>query len=443
MSADLAAALATVLDGATITGLRRLTAGASRETWSFDADGRALVLRRDPPEVPRPVEVRREAECFRAAARAGVPIPRLVTTGDGTDAVGSPYLIMERLAGETLPPRLLRDERYAAAREHLARDLGRTLARLHAIPPAEVPSLEPVPDPVARLRADQDAYEARPALEVAFRRLAQRSPSGRPFGVVHGDFRNGNLLIGEDGLRAVLDWELAHLGDPREDLGWLCLRTWRFGAAEEVGGFGSRDELLDGYAEVAGERPDPEAVRWWELYACVHWAVICRWQAERHLSGAERSVELAVLGRRAVEAEYDALLVLGLVDPDDPLPEVDPAPTGTDRPTVDELLEAVDGFLAEDLEAADDRSRYLARVSRTAVGIVRREERLGPGLGRLHDEALRAAGCPDDAALAAGLRAGTLDPDEPAVAAAVRSSTLTRLAVANPRHPRTRPPRSS
>lgn len=428
-------ALAEVLGGATITGLRRLTAGASRETWSFDADGRGLVLRRDPPGVPRPVGIRREAECFRAAARAGVPIPTLVATGDGSDAVGSPYLIMTRLEGETLPPRLLRDDRWAAARAGLTRELGRTLARLHAIPPHEVPSLERVDDPVARLRAECDSYgQARPALEVAFRALSAHPPSGRGPAVVHGDFRNGNLLVGEAGLRAVLDWELAHLGDPREDLGWLCLRAWRFGAAPEVGGFGSVDELLDGYAEV-GERPDPAAVRWWELYACVRWAVICRMQAQRHLGGSERSVELAVLGRRAVEAEYDALLVLGLVAPGDPLPEVPVTTTGGDRPTVDELLEAVEGFLVEELDPADDRSRYLARVARTAVGVVRREVTLGPELDRRHTEVLARVGCDDDAGLAAALRAGRLDPDDGAVAAAVRSATLTRLAVANPRYP--------
>jgi aminoglycoside phosphotransferase (APT) family kinase protein len=438
VSDELEAALSVVLDGAEITGLRRLTAGASRETWAFDADGRALVLRRDPPEVPRPVEVRREAECFRAAARAGVPIPTLVASGEG-DAVGSPYLIMERLDGETLPPRLLREERYAGARADLARELGRTLARLHAIPPAEVPSLEAVDDPLARLRAEHDAYgEPRPALEVAFRRLSEHLPSGTERAVVHGDFRNGNLLVGEDGLRAVLDWELAHLGDPREDLGWLCLRAWRFGAAEEVGGFGSVDELLDGYAELA-ERPDPAAVRWWELYACVHWAVICRMQAERHLGGSERSMEMAVLGRRVVEAEYDALLAMGLVDGS--LPAADPVPAAGDRPTVGELLDAVSGALDGELEFADDRSAYLARVARTGLGIVAREVSLGPDLRRQHAACLADAGCPDDAALAAGLREGSLDPDDGAVAAAVRSSTLTRLVVANPRYPNTRPRR--
>ncbi|GAA4901355.1 aminoglycoside phosphotransferase (APT) family kinase protein [Actinomycetospora succinea] len=431
---ELVPALAEVLGG-TVTDLRRLSAGASRETWTFEADGRRLVLRRDPPGAPRPAEMAREAECLRAAARAGLPVPPLLRAGDGTDAIGTPYLVMEHVAGESLPGRLLRDERWAAAREGMARELGRVLARIHAIDPREVPSLPTVTDPLADLRATYDGFgETRPGLEVAFRWLAAHRPPAVPPTVVHGDFRNGNLLVAPDGLAAVLDWELAHLGDPREDLGWVCTRAWRFGAQAEVGGFGSREELLAGYAEVAGAAPDTDAVRWWEVYGCVHWAVICRIQAERHLGGTERSMELAVLGRRAVEAEYDALLALGLVSGVPAVPTV-ARPTAerppAECPTVDELLEAVRGFLADELVVGDDRSRYLARVARNALGIVARELASDPSE---HRAALAAAGCADDAELGGGLRSGALDPADGPVAAAVRSAVLTRLAVANPRY---------
>ncbi|MFC5061650.1 phosphotransferase family protein [Actinomycetospora atypica] len=448
---ELAAALAAVLGARTVTGLQRITAGASRETWAFDADDRALVLRRDPPGLPQPEGMRREAECFRAAAAVGIPVPALVAAGDGSDAVGTPYLVLARLEGETLPTRLLREDRFAAARAGLARELGRVLARIHAIDPGKVPSLDRVDDRLARLRAEHDAFgEPRPAVEAGLRWLADHPPVATAPAVVHGDFRHGNLLVGEDGLRGVLDWELAHVGDPREDLGWMCARVWRFGAAPEVGGFGSREDLFAGYDEVAGAAPDPAAVHWWEVFACVHWAVICRMQAQRHLSGAEPSVELAVLGRRAVEAEHDALLLLGLVEPGTTLPD-EPCPSDsvaphpvrppTDRPTVDELLAAVEGFLVDELEPADDRSRYLARVARTSLAVVRRELALGPGLQRDHAAALARTGCHDDAELAAGLRSGTLRLDDEAVAAAVRSGTLGRLAVANPRYPITRPRR--
>ena len=236
---DLAAALAQVLGG-DVTGLHRLSAGASRETWSFALDGRALVLRRDPPGAADPVAMAREAECLRAAARAGVPVPALVAAGDGDDVTGTPHLVMAHVAGESLPPRLLRDDRYTAARAGLARELGRVLARIHGVDPAEVPTLEHVPDALATLRATHDAFgEARPALEVAFRWLADHRPPTVPPALVHGDFRHGNLLVAPDGLTAVLDWELAHVGDPREDLGWACVRAWRFGFTPEVGASGA------------------------------------------------------------------------------------------------------------------------------------------------------------------------------------------------------------
>ncbi|MDQ4115974.1 MAG: phosphotransferase family protein [Actinomycetota bacterium] len=431
---DLRPALSDVV-GAPVTDLRRLSAGASRETWSFDAGGPGLVLRRDPPGLPRPAEMAREAECLRAAAAAGVPVPALVAAGDGSGGIGTPYLVMERVEGETLPQRLLRDDRWAPVRPRLPREFGRALARIHGIDPGDVPSCEHAPDRLAALRERHDGFgEPRPALELAFRWLADHRPPDVAPALVHGDFRNGNVLIGDDGLRAVLDWELAHVGDPREDLGWVCTRAWRFGERAAVGGFGGRDELLDGYAEVAGHRPDPAAVHWWEVFGSVHWAVICRIQAERHLSGAERSLEMAVLGRRAVESEYDALLALGLVAPG-PVPPGDAGPDpGPDRPTPDELLEALAGFLADELATDDPRSRYLARVARTGVGILRREWAAGTRDREEHRRRLAGIGCADDAALAAGIRHGTIDAGDEAVADVVRRAVLARLAVANPRY---------
>lgn len=430
----LAAALSDVV-GAPVTGLRRLSAGASRETWSFDAGGRALVLRRDPPEVPRPREMALEAECLRAAAAAGVPVPAPVTVGDGTDGIGSPYLVMERVDGETLPQRLLRDERWAPVRPRLAREFGRVLARIHGIDPAGVPSCAQEADRLAVLRAQHDAFgEPRPALEVAFRWLSAHRPAPVAPAFVHGDFRNGNVMIDDDGVRAVLDWELAHVGDPREDLGWVCTRAWRFGSRAAVGGFGGLDDLLDGYAEVAGRRPDPADVHWWQVFGSVHWAVLCRFQADRHLTGGERSLELAVLGRRAVESEYDALLALGLIGqgpvvPDDSEP--DPVP---DRPTPDELLDALAGFLTEELATDDARTRYLARVARHTVGILRRELRAAPRDREEHRRRLAGIGCADDAELATGIRNGTVDPDDARVADVVRRDVLARLAISNPRY---------
>jgi aminoglycoside phosphotransferase (APT) family kinase protein len=427
--------------GAPITSLHRLSAGASRETWTIDAGGQGLILRRDPPETPNAAGMAREAGCFRAAARAGIPVPALIAHGDGNDGVGSPYLLMERLDGETLPHRLLRDERWATVRPILVQQFGEILGRIHAIDPADVPGLEEHTDPLTQLRESHAAFgEDRPAMELIFRRLDRTRPEPVQSTLVHGDFRNGNLLINESGVRAVLDWELAHIGDPREDLGWLCARAWRFGAAPEVGGFGSYEELLASYSRATGVDLDPDAVRWWEAYACARWAVFCRMQAERHLSGTEQSVEMAVLGRRIAEAEYDALLALGVAD----YPEVvedpicDPPPFEQvalyDRPTVDELLSAVAGFLREELTPDDPRCAYLAKVAANAIAIVRRETRLGSAERSAHRTRLAAIGCSDDGELAARIRNGMVSDDAPGVLAAVRSAITAQVAVANPRY---------
>jgi aminoglycoside phosphotransferase (APT) family kinase protein len=297
---------------------RRLSGGASRETWAFDAtdgDGRVheLVLRRDPTAAGAGDRTT-EYALLRAVASAGVAVPRVVALLDDADGLGAGF-VMERVAGETIPRRILRDAAHAAARARLATQCGEAAARIHGVEVATLPRL-PVLDAGAQLdqqRALLDAFgEPHPAFELGLRCLAERLPPEpeRPR-LVHGDFRHGNLVVGPDGLAAVLDWELAHLGDPVEDLGWCCVRSWRFGVTERVvGGFGDLDAMLDAYAGVAGARPDREHVRFWLALGTLKWGVICIAQAFTHLHGVVRSVELATLGRRVAETEWDLLDVL-------------------------------------------------------------------------------------------------------------------------------------
>jgi aminoglycoside phosphotransferase (APT) family kinase protein len=294
--------------------LHQLTGGASRQTWSFDAVGqdgsvRPLVLRRDPPEAPS-AGMSTEARAIRAARAAGVPEPEILAFDDDPAALDAPYIVMERLEGETLARRILRDERFAAVRPRLAEQCGEILARIHAIALDEVPGLAR-PDVLAKLSETIHSYDdASPALELGLRWLKEHRPPATDDVVVHGDFRNGNLIVGEGGIRAVLDWELAHRGDPMEDLGYLCVRAWRFGGPQPVGGFGSYEDLFRGYERVSGRAVDRDAVRWWEVYGTVWWGGGCLDQAWRHLSGDEPSVELAAIGRRVWEQEYDLLLLL-------------------------------------------------------------------------------------------------------------------------------------
>jgi hypothetical protein len=261
---------------------------------------------------------------------------------------------------------------------------------------------------------------------------------------VHGDFRTGNLLVGPEGLRAVLDWELAHAGEAAEDIGWLCAPAWRFGGPGPVGGFGALDDLLEGYAAAGGAVIDPVRVRWWQVYATVKWAVICALQASAHLSGATRSVELATIGRRICESEWDLCTLLGLA-PDGAtevaddgtgvaegtLPPEVRAPFG--RPTATELVEAVREYLEGDvMEGSDRGARFKGRVARNALLTVERELRLGPTMAEAHAARLAALGFDDDRQLAGALRSGTFDGAWGEVGPALAAAARDQLLVANP-----------
>ncbi|MFI9557290.1 phosphotransferase family protein [Nonomuraea endophytica] len=311
---------------AAVLSSARLPGGASRETWSLDVDTpggeRALILRLDSPGAPlnpgatlntgaspesgtSPESgLAAEAVLMRAAGEAGVPVPEIVAAGDS-------YILMARVDGETIPRKILRDDAYRRARPLLAAQCGRALAAVHRMPLAALPAQKEA-DALTQWRDVLDlSGQPHPVFELAFRRLAATRPEGARRTVVHGDFRNGNLIVGPEGVRAVLDWELAHAGDPVEDLGWLCVKAWRFGEKAPVGGFSTYDELVRAYEEASGHAVDREALRWWEAFGVLKWGVICVMQTMRHLAGGARSVELAAIGRRVCENEWDLLELLG------------------------------------------------------------------------------------------------------------------------------------
>jgi aminoglycoside phosphotransferase (APT) family kinase protein len=386
-----------------------------------------------------------EAAAMAAARAAGVPAPELYDHGADALGPGRAYLLMERLDGETIPRRLLRDDAYAAVRPGLARRLGEVLAWTHRVDPGAVPGLPRV-DALGEARELYEEFaEPRPALEIGLRWLARHRPPASADGLVHGDFRTGNLMVGQDGLRGVLDWELAHRGDPMQDLGWLCTKAWRFGSAQPVGGFGTRADLMAGYAEGGGVPPDEATQRWWELCGTVRWALLCRRQAERYLSGSEPSIELAVLGRRVCEQEWDVLLALGYAAPltiTDPVDSADraaaphggPAAAPHDRPSGPGLLRAVREFLAAEVAAIEPRLAFHARVAANALRIAEREAMLAAGHARDHRARLAALGCAGDAELCTAIREGSLDHRFDEVIEAVRAMTIDKLAVANPGH---------
>ena len=431
--------------GGTASDLRRLSGGASRTTTSFELsapDGtmRWLILQQDRGSIPGQADrVEVEADLLAAARAAGVPVPEVVAVG-AAGGLPSGWLVVEGIEGESIPRRILRDPEWTRARATLAAQCGRALAAIHAIDPSTVDGLppgDPLDDPGAILDAQG---EVRPTLELGVRWLEAHRPPPRPSTTVHGDFRLGNLLIGDRGLEAVLDWELAHTGEAAEDIGWLCAPAWRFGGPGRVGGFGDLEALLDAYTAAGGERPDETTVHWWEVYATIKWAVVCTLQASAHLSGRTRSLELAAIGRRVCESEWDLFTLLGVApDAGEPLPEAaagTPAPVSPfGRPTLEELLEALGEHLTRSAAGqADGGARFEARIAANVLATVSRQIQLGPAVADAHRRRLFRLGLEDDAALVSAIRQGAFDEDWVGLGSQLAASARDQLLVANPSH---------
>lgn len=305
---ELCAQLADVLGAAVVDGLTRLSGGASRETWRLVADGTPLILQRQRRGDVRDMAI--EVAALRAAAHAGVPVADVIAAGGPDSALGASFVVQSFVYGETIARKILRDDEFAEARHVLPAQLGAAIARLHAADPATVPGLVQS-DQVQQYRDMLEQLDQpHPTFELAFHWLEANRPPARPAVMVHGDYRLGNVLVGPDGLRAVLDWELVHLGDPMEDLGWLCVKAWRFGSALPAAGVGTYQQLLDAYSEAAGVAVDRDVVRWWEVLGTLKWGIMCILQANSHLTGMARSHELAAIGRRVCENEHDLFLAL-------------------------------------------------------------------------------------------------------------------------------------
>lgn len=442
-NAELVSGLEALLSGAGLSGrveeLRRLSGGASRETFSCDlVDGDArrplIVQRVRKGTVSGGPGMQGEAALLRAAAELGVPVPTVLADDDGTH-VGGPAIVMDRLEGETIARKLLRDDEWATARANLVDQAGAALAAIHHIPLEGAPKLGHG-DQLEEMRNLLAAMgQPLPAMELGIRWLEANRPASPRHTVVHGDFRLGNLLIGPEGLRGVLDWELSHLGDPMEDLGWYCVRAWRFGSPLPAGGMGTREQLLAAYEAASGEVVDPEALRWWELLGTLKWGLICIVQANVHHSGATRSVELATIGRRVCENEWDVLgLLPGGPLPSDPTPEPEAGPELYGRSTAAALVEAVREWVEGDVrESTEGSVSFYTRVAANALAMVERELALGPVHAVAHATGLAQLGCKDDAELAEQIREGRFDDRLEEVREVVGADVRRKLEVANPR----------
>ena len=433
--------------------VERLSAGASQETYRIEVtttDGsRVLALRRaaggtvgetQPGQPGLPTE----AELMRAAKAAGVPEPSVIYVLTPDDGVGDAFL-MEWLDGETLGARINRSENLAGIRDRLAYQCGEILARIHAID-LDATGLRNRLDelsPEAFVRQMWERYQEygtpQPMIDYGARWLLEHLPTVDQLTLVHNDFRNGNFMVTPEGINAVLDWEVAHVGDPMRDLGWICTNSWRFGGADPVGGFGSYDDLFAGYEAASGRPVDPAHVHFWEVFGSFWWSVGCLTFADHYRHGPDKTVERPAVGRRTSECQVDMvnLIVPGPVA----LVTATETASSSDLPDVNELLQSVTEFLRDDVMAATTgRTQFLSRVASNTLDIVARELSLGPA--HLADEKRRLTelvGAGEDILelrwrLVNGLRDGTIALDMPGLPEHLRTTVVNQVAIDQPRY---------
>lgn len=407
-----------------VHGLKRLSGGANMETWAFDwidaaqaggAAPRPLILRRAPAaalETPdhlasgvASLSLDAQAALLAAAARGGVKVPATPGALCAEDGLGAGFL-MERVPGEALPGKILPDPAYADALAGLTRECATELVKIHRLPiencGAEL-ALKGVEGALQELTllAERLAPEI-PAFGLALGWLERHRPPETDPALLHGDFRMGNLLITPEGLSSVLDWELAHLGDPAQDLAFLCAPAWRFGLRDRpVGGFGQIDDLLTAYESAGGRHVPRERFRYWLVFACLQWGLICLIMMELWRSGRDRSLERAVVGTRVSESELEALLLLegdaGAAESID-WPESihwpeNGEPSASGGATPPELAEALIRWASEDLlPRLEGRALFEARVARKTLGVLRRQAAFGPAVEAARRDGVRGFG---------------------------------------------------
>lgn len=319
--AAVAAVLARAGHSAEVTSVMALSGGAASATYAVEAvcDGRPwrLILQR--AAAPGTFSKADQAALQTLAGQNGIPVAEVVAVLAPGDGLGEGF-VMTRVAGEALAPKWLRQPGFERARDALTGQCAAVLARLHALPPTLAAGVKlPSGRIDAQLGAMFEKYRQfrveSPVFDLAFAWLAERCGNAEPTSIVHGDFRSGNFLVDENGLAAVLDWELAHLGEGAEDLGWLCVNAWRFGVWQKpVGGFGERDALYAAYAEAGGRRVDRARAHMWEVWGTLRWGLACLQLADDHVTGRVRSVERAAIGRRVSEVELDLLHLIRFGD---------------------------------------------------------------------------------------------------------------------------------
>lgn len=428
-AAALARAMTRISGEAALEDLIRLTGGANMESWAFRWGDGDYVLRRAPSAefmIDRPYGHDVEAALVRAAHADGVMAPEVVGLLTSDDGMGTGY-IMRRIMAEVNPAKIL-----AAPPPSLTADLGRELARIHRLPRAAIPAAIPVMDvaeALAALKARFLSYGGdRPVIALAIRWCEDHLPAPVPPVLVHGDYRMGNIMVDDHGLAAILDWELAHLGDGHEDLAFGCMTVWRFGRLDKPAfGVGSLDAYFAAYEGAGGEPVNRDRFHFWLVYRTLWWALGCLQMGTAWRSGADRMVERVVIGRRTAEQELDLLVLLEGEAPaaerQRAIPEAMPPraqPVG--EPSAREMVEAVREWLESDIKpGADGHGKFQVAVAMNALAIVMRDL----------DDGVRA----EDRALSDAFLCGSRNLSEPGLLSRLRRQVLDKCAVDSAKYP--------
>ncbi|MGB5482945.1 phosphotransferase family protein [Parasphingorhabdus sp.] len=434
--------------GGQLGQLRRLSGGASMESWGFSYGEEEFVLRRLPDGLSsdddglRGVPLATQADVIELACSAGVTAPQVRGRLRPEHGLGEGF-IMTKAEGETLPHKILGNPDFAVAVKNLTEQCAGELAAIHQIPVEALPASLEYFSPAELIRLQKDKYDEIggqiPIYEYAFHWLNQNAPDATAKYLVHGDFRMGNLMIDHNGLSAVLDWELVRLGDPVQDLAYLCTPSWRFGHYEKVaGGFDSAESLLQAYAEASGTEVDTSRFRFWLIYSTLWWGVACMVMGQIWRSHGDRSLERTVIGRRVSEVEIDLSLLLEEILPDQlctPLDWTVPdAKTVTGESSYGELLTALEEWNSDHVQPGlQGHDKFQSRVAGNALGIARRQAEWGPGFHDAAEGRLAAIGY-DHGQLCAGLSNGDIAITSPAVWNHLRLSALERLSIDQPKY---------
>ena len=218
---------------------------------------------------------------------------------------------MEFVSGETIPRKILRDERFAQIRPKLAFRIGEVLAKIHQTDLSKIKELEKMTfyNALNKLYEVYSSFnEPQPVFEYVFNYLAKVNIKEKNNVLIHGDYRLGNFIVSENSIESIIDWELTHIGDPLEDLSWACVKSWRFGNnSKRVAGLGDLEDLIKGYESISSETVDRFELDIWQIYGSLRWGVICMIQTFAHLNNNLNSIEKAAIGRRVSETEFDLM----------------------------------------------------------------------------------------------------------------------------------------